>query len=201
MSISVSKNEQEDIKDLLTLRQVSTFSKIPLPTIRKYLQEFKGHIPLQRGKRNACLLPHRSVKILLRIKSLYQEGEQRSEILKALTIATVIDSKDDIDIMVPSKSSDSALVEASKAKAIIHKLNIQYQELAENQVKVFSELKHLKEGLEEERKQNQKLEKQLEEANKLLEVQKEELVSVRERTTFTGMILTILRHFKGSDNE
>ena len=141
------------------------------------------------------------MKILLRIKSLYQEGKQRTEILKDLTIATVIDSKDDMEIMVPSNSSDSALVEASKAKAIIHNLNIQYQELAENQVKVFSELKHLKEGLEEERKQNQKLEKQLEEANKLLEDQKEELASVKERTTFTGMILTILRHFKGSDNE
>jgi|GEM_PF-2452308 DNA-binding transcriptional MerR regulator len=74
-----------DQNKLLTIDQVSNLTKVPVPTIRKYVKRFHPHIPVVHGSRNACLYSSEAVRKLVLIRSLFTQNLPHSEILTLIS--------------------------------------------------------------------------------------------------------------------
>lgn len=72
-------------KNLKTLKETSKLTGVGLSTIRKYIGEFEGLIPVEKGPRNALLFDSGAIKALKTIREGYQAKKTREEIIKKLS--------------------------------------------------------------------------------------------------------------------
>ena len=72
-------------KNLKTLKETSELTGVGLSTIRKYIGEFEGLIPVEKGPRNALLFNNSAIKALKTIKEGYQAKKSREDIIKKLS--------------------------------------------------------------------------------------------------------------------
>lgn len=77
--------ETPDQNKLLTIDQVSNLTKVPIPTIRKYVKRFHPHIPIVHGARNACLYSGEAVRKLVLIRTLFNQNMPHSEIMSLIS--------------------------------------------------------------------------------------------------------------------
>ena len=70
---------------LKTLKEAGEATGIGLSTIRKYLSEFGGLVPVEKGPRNALLFGTEAIKALKTIREAYQEKLSHEEIKAKLS--------------------------------------------------------------------------------------------------------------------
>ena len=63
---------------LKTLKEVSKATGVGLSTIRKYINEFAGLVPVEKGQRNALMFDANAIKALKIIREGYQASELAS---------------------------------------------------------------------------------------------------------------------------
>jgi DNA-binding transcriptional MerR regulator len=77
---SVHTQEISDQNKLFTIGQVSTLTKIPVPTIRKYVKRYRDHISIVRGARNTALYSSEAIRKLILVRSLSTQHIHHSKI-------------------------------------------------------------------------------------------------------------------------
>jgi len=71
-------------KNLKTLKEASKATGVGLSTIRKYISEFEGLIPVEKGPRNALMFNTTAIKALKTIREGYQAKKSREDIVAKL---------------------------------------------------------------------------------------------------------------------
>ena len=69
---------------LKTLKEVSKATGLGLSTIRKYINEFAGLVPVEKGQRNALMFDANAIKALKIIREGYQAKRTREFIVEKL---------------------------------------------------------------------------------------------------------------------
>ena len=72
------------VKNFKTLKEASQATGVGLSTIRKYITEFQGLIPVEKGLRNALLFDVAAIKALKVVREGYQAKKSREDIIKKL---------------------------------------------------------------------------------------------------------------------
>jgi DNA-binding transcriptional MerR regulator len=105
------KPAMERRKELLTIAQVSSISKINVGTLQDYIREFKTYIPVKKGPSNTRLFSPDAVARLKRIDNLRNRGTAGDEIVKLLQreikgAKTRLDNKSDLVLMSLPEARD-----------------------------------------------------------------------------------------------
>jgi hypothetical protein len=72
---------------LKTLKEASKATGVGLSTIRKYINEFAGLVPVEKGPRNALMFDPNSIKALKIIREGYQAKRSHEVIVEKLQAA------------------------------------------------------------------------------------------------------------------
>ena len=82
VSVEIDKSHAQ--AELFTIGQVSTLTKIPVATLRKYIKRYKSFIPVVRGARNVSLFSDESIRQFVVIKSLSAQRLKQAHIKEVL---------------------------------------------------------------------------------------------------------------------
>ncbi|MBL4620811.1 MAG: MerR family transcriptional regulator [Immundisolibacteraceae bacterium] len=77
---SQQSQEKFKVEDCYNARDIERITGISQATVRKYIQHYKGFIEVRKGNKNRNLFTPKSMAILVKIKSLTQEGCSRKQI-------------------------------------------------------------------------------------------------------------------------
>jgi len=98
-------------RELLTIAQVSSISKINISTLQDYVREYKTYIPVRKGPSNTRLFSPDAVARLKTIDNLRNRGTAGDEIVKLLqkeqkSSKSRIDNKSDLVLMSLPEAMD-----------------------------------------------------------------------------------------------
>ena len=159
VSVEIDKSHAQ--AELFTIGQVSTLTKIPVATLRKYIKRYKSFIPVVRGARNVSLFSDESIRQFVVIKSLSAQRLKQAhikEVLRGQTNDTTGQGESDSE----NHASKRGLVVHGQSRQQDH-LSGQVQEIKQLHLDLLEVVKVIQEENQSLRSENSTLKKKTEE--------------------------------------
>jgi DNA-binding transcriptional MerR regulator len=140
-------------KDFYNASDVEALTGISQATIRKYIQHYKPFLTIKKGAKNRNLFTSKSMGVLVKIKSLTQDGYNRKQIKSLLSDNTITGANSHTpntsDLALNQdvhRSQDLVVTDNSDTTKAISELNTTIHELVTELQKTREEYKSMKYG-------------------------------------------------------
>lgn len=74
-----------DNLDYLTINQVAHITKISVPTLRRYIRDYRQCLSFEKGLKNKALFPRQAIEQFVAISQLVRTGHSRREVIASIT--------------------------------------------------------------------------------------------------------------------
>lgn len=74
-----------DHQDYLTINQVAHLTKISIPTLRRYIRDYKQCLSIEKGLKNKALFSRKAIEQFVAISHLVRTGHSRKEVIASIT--------------------------------------------------------------------------------------------------------------------
>ncbi|MBT3786111.1 MerR family transcriptional regulator [bacterium] len=164
-----------DNQEYLTIKQVSHVTRISVPTLRRYIRDYKQCLEIKRGTKNKTLFSRKVIEKVITISHLVRAGNSREEVIKSIGMReydqSTTDTKNDL---IPAKQGAGAVShEVGSLMSVIKEMQNQielYQGDREKIDDTHEKFQELSEELALEKEKNRNLEGRLKKQEQDLDV-------------------------------
>jgi hypothetical protein len=164
-----------DGPEYLTIKQVSHVTRISVPTLRRYIRDYKRCLEIKRGPKNKALFSRVMIEQVIAISHLVRSGRSRDEVIKSLAVKEQdrVGGGGELTQTSVNKRHNAVSREIHSLITAVKKMQSQinlYQDDRDVVGDTHDKILKLNEELEKEREKNSDLENRLKKQEESLDV-------------------------------